>query len=117
MSLLRLPESIQHSLARGEISARSAHEISRISDEMTQHRLAALARRGELTHQQLAGKVRQRRGKRKAARQGVNRTFFAENGWKIVVSSAKRGTYDDIELALTQVLEEVRHYLNNNVRL
>jgi len=117
LSLLKLPDPIQEQVARGEISARSAYEVSKLSDKAIQQRLVASAVEDELTHRQIAGKVRQRRGKQKTGPRATKRAFFAENGWKVVVSSAKLGTYHEIEEALTQALEEVRHYIDNNVQL
>ncbi len=117
LCLLKLPPAIQEQVASGELSARSAYEISKLSDKAAQQRLAALARDGELTHRQIAGKVRQRRGKRKTGPRTMKRSFIAENGWKVVVSSKKRGSYHDMEQALCQALQEVRHYIDNGVQL
>jgi ParB family chromosome partitioning protein len=117
LCLLKLPPAIQQQVASGEISARSAYEISKLSDKAAMQRLAVLARGGELTHRQIAGKVRQRRGKRKSGPQAMKRSFIAENGWKVVVSSNKSGSYHDMEQALCQALQEVRHYIDNGVQL
>jgi len=117
LCLLKLPSAIQQQVASGEISARSAYEISKLSDKAAQQRLAASAGGGELTHRQIADKVRQRRGKRKAGPRTIKRSFIAENGWKVVVSSRKRGSYHDMEQALCQALQEVRHYIDNGVQL
>ena len=117
LPLLKLPASIREQVDAGEISARSAYEISKTSNKAAQQRLAARARAGELTHRQIVGVVRQRRGKRKAGPRAIKQSFFTENGWKVVVTSSKRGTYHDIEQALVQVLAEVRHRIDNNVKL
>lgn len=59
----------------------------------------------------------QRRGKRKTGPRTMKRSFVAENGWKVVVSSKQRGSYHDIEQALLQALQEIRHYIDNGVQL
>ena len=43
--------------------------------------------------------------------------FAGESGWKITVSSAKQGTYYDVEQALEQALDEVRHRIENGIQL
>jgi ParB family chromosome partitioning protein len=117
LSLLRLPEDIQDDLAAGKIPGRIAHEISKIDDPVVQRTLATRARDGRLTHAQAAGAVRQRRGKRRAKARGTKQTFLTESGWRIVVSVNRCGTYHEIEEALIEVLEEVRHRIDNNVQL
>jgi ParB family chromosome partitioning protein len=117
LSLLRLPEGIQQQVASGQISARSAHEISKLTDQGVQQRMAAMARAQELTHRQVARAVSQRRGKRKPAPRATKQTFMVEKGWRVVVSSSTRGTYHDIEEALVQALDEVRLRIENNVQL
>ena len=42
---------------------------------------------------------------------------MAENGWKVVVSAKKRGTYHDIEAALKDAMEEVQHRIRNNTQI
>ncbi len=117
LSLLKLPAAIRKQVDAGQISARSAYEISKITDKTVQQRLAAMACAEELTHRQIADVVRQRRGKRKSSRCAIKQSFFADNGWRVVVTSSKGGAYHHIEQALVQVLAEVRHRINNNVDL
>lgn len=82
LCLLKLPPAIQQQVANGEISARSAYEISKLSDKPAQQRLAAFARDGELTHRQIAGKVRQRRGKRKTGPRTMKRCSWRKTAGK-----------------------------------
>ena len=117
LSLLRLPNDIQLDVAAGRIPARVAYEISKLNDPTSQRKLAARASSGRLTHRQAAGAVRQRRGKRKVKPRSTKQTFFTEGGWEIIVSANKRGTYHEIEEALIEALEEVRHRIDNNVQL
>ena len=44
-------------------------------------------------------------------------TFPTENGWKVVVSAKRPGTYQEIEQALEEALAEVQHRIRNNVQL
>jgi hypothetical protein len=61
--------------------------------------------------------VRQRRGKAKPRPRSTRLTFTAEDGWTVVVSVARKGTYDEVEQALRAALEEVQLRINNNVQL
>lgn len=108
LALLKLPEEIQEQVNIGEISARSAYEISKLPNAGTQAVLAQKAAAGELSHSQAANAVRQRQGKQKPTPRTTKQTFFAENGWKVTVTAPKKGTYFEIEEALSTALEEVR---------
>jgi hypothetical protein len=43
--------------------------------------------------------------------------FVADNGWKVEVMTTQSGSYHDIEQALVQALDEVRHYIACGMRL
>lgn len=111
LALLRLPESVQAQVNRGEVPARSAYEISKIDDSQMQMSFAQKAASGEMSLEEAAQAVRQRR--RKTASRSTKQTFFADDGWKVVVTSPKRGTYLEIEYALTVALAEVRHRIDS----
>ena len=113
LALLDLPEEVQASVDAGELAARSAYELSKLADRPAQQTVAQTAAGGKLTHEQTAAVVRQRRGKPRPTPRGTKQTFFAEGGWKVIVSAAKKGSYHDVEQALTQALAEVRHYIAN----
>jgi ParB family chromosome partitioning protein len=117
LALLRLPEDVQHHVESGQLSARSAYEISKLSDVDVQRELAERAAGGRLTHHQAAAAVRQRRGKQRAKQRGTKQVFVTEDGWKVIVSAARKGTYHEVEEALDQALAEVRHRIANNVQL
>lgn len=117
IALLKLPDDIRDQVDSGEIAARAAYEISKLDDNDKRRELAEKAATGTLTHDQAAKAVRQRKGKPKAPSRGVRQTFFTEDGWKVVVSANKKGTYHEIEQALVQTLEEVRQRIDNNVQL
>ena len=117
LALLRLPEDIQHRIDAGQIPARAAYELSKLEDVSQQRQLADRAATGHLTHEKAASAVRQRRGKSRHSPRSTKLTFPTEHGWKIIVSSPRKGTYDEIEQALMEVLAEVRHRIQNNVQL
>lgn len=117
LALLRLPSDVQQDVAAGKIPTRSAYELSRLKDQESQRRLACKAASGELTHDQAAKAVRQRRGKAAVKPRGIKQTFYGENGFEVTVSADQKGTYHDIEQALVIALEEVRLRISNNVQL
>jgi ParB family chromosome partitioning protein len=108
---LRLPDDIQDKVATGDVSARSAYELSRLENEASRDNLARGAAAG-MTAEDTARAVRQRRGKTKLAPKGTKQTFVTEDGWKVMVSAARKGMYDDVERALAYALEDVRHRIN-----
>ena len=79
--------------------------------------MAQQAAAERLTHQQIADKVGQHRGKRSTKHRGVKLTFPVDGGWKIVVSRATRGTYHEVEQALNEVLEEVQIGIRGGVQI
>lgn len=118
LALLRLPDDVRQRVDAGEISSRAAYELSKLEDHRQQRHLADQAASGKLTHVETAQLVRQRLGKRRTqSHQGTALSFPTEHGWKIVVSAQRKGTYEEIELALQEVLEEVRHRIQNDVQL
>ena len=117
LALLKLPEAIQEQVNIGEISARSAYEISKLPNADMQAVLAEKAAAGELSNNQAANAVRQRQGKQKPTPRTTKQTFFDENGWKVIVTAPKKGTYFEIEEALSAALAEVRHRINSGCQL
>lgn len=117
LALLKLPEPLQERVAAGEISARSAYEISRVSNPKTQAELARKAGEGSLTHQDAANVVRKQKGKPVPTPRTTKQTFFAEDGWKVVVTASRKGSYFEIEQALVTALEEVRLRINSGCQL
>ncbi|MBS0264268.1 MAG: ParB/RepB/Spo0J family partition protein, partial [Planctomycetes bacterium] len=93
LALLRLPDDVQEQVAAGAISARSAYELPRLDDESQMRPLAEKAAAGMITHEQAANAVRQRKGKPKSSPRGTRQTFLDPEGWRIVISLNRRGTY------------------------
>lgn len=116
LALLKLSEGVKEQVTAGLISSRSAYEISKLPGAEKQAALAAKAAKGELSSSQAANAVRQRRGKPKPPARTTNKTFFGDNGWKVIVTGPK-GTYHDIEQTLMLALEEVRGRINSKVHL
>jgi ParB family transcriptional regulator, chromosome partitioning protein len=117
LALLKLPDRIQEQVSVGKISARSGYEISKLSNAEAQAKLAEKAATGELSHTQTSNAVRQRRGRAKPAARTTKQTFLSENGWKVIVTAPKKGTYFEIEQALTIALDEVRLRINSGCQL
>lgn len=117
LALLKLPEEIQEQVTAGEIPARSAYEISKLPNAETQAALASRAVAGELSHNQAANAVRQHKGKAKPSPRTTKQTFLSENGWKVIVTAPRKGTYFEIEQALVLALEEVRVRINSRCQL
>jgi ParB family chromosome partitioning protein len=54
LAMLKLPKEVQQLVAESKVSARSAYELSKITDVDRLTRLAELAYEGKLTHEQAA---------------------------------------------------------------
>lgn len=119
LALLKLPDDIQKQVESGDISARAAYELSKLDSD--DQRRAALAKgeqtSGEMTIDTVKKQVRQRQGKPAAQPRGTRQTFVSEDGYKVTVTSLKKGNYHEIEQALQQALDEVRLRIENNVHL
>jgi ParB family chromosome partitioning protein len=117
LALLNLPLDIQQQVEDGQVPARTAYELSKLNDDSKRRRLAQEAAAGKLTHDQAASVARRGRTQKPQSPVSLKRSFYAENGWTVTVSSRKSGTYHDVEQAMLEALDEVRLRLNNNVRL
>ncbi|MCR9294077.1 MAG: ParB/RepB/Spo0J family partition protein [bacterium] len=119
LALLKLPSDIQKQVEDGTLSPTAAYELSKLpSDE--QRRAAMLSPEGSSVPVSVAKaqrQVRQRKGVSSPATRGVKQTFVTEAGWKVTVSSTRKGNYHEMEEALKQALEEVRLRIDNDVHL
>lgn len=111
LALLDLPADVQQQVDAGDLSARSAYEISKLPSEAAQRKVA---KTGKLPSEKAKAVVNQRRGKAKPKPRGFKQTFYAENGVKVLVTSSTKSNYFEIETALSEAIEEVRHYIKNN---
>jgi ParB family chromosome partitioning protein len=117
LSLLKLPQEIRDDLDSGKLGARAAYEISKLSNPNAQRKLARQAMNGTLTCDQTTKAVRTRRGKACRRPSGTHLSFLTEDGWRIVVSVKRKATYEEVEQALTETLEEVQHRIRNRVQI
>ena len=117
LALLKLPADMQESVARGEIAARSAYELSKVNDEEGRRSLAERAAAGAITSDGLARAARSRKGKAAPKARSSRLSFAVSGGWKVVVSAGNKGSYLEVEQALVEAIEEVRARIRNNVQL
>lgn len=115
LALLELPVAIQDQVDNGKIAARSAYEISKVSDDDTRKNLAAMVSKGMslLETQQAVRKPNSTKNKRKRLE------FRTENGWIIraVPPEKECRTYADLRVAIDETVEEVELRINNNIRI
>jgi ParB family chromosome partitioning protein len=118
LALLDLPVEVQRQVNAGEVPARTAYQLSRLTDDKAQRELALQSAHGTLTNTSAAAQaVRQRPTHRPSKPQHIRQTFFAENGCQTVVTIPRMSSYHDVESALIEALDEVRLRIANNVRL
>lgn len=82
LSLLELPPDIQQRVDSGDIAARTAYELSKLSSEGTQRQLADQAAAGQLSITDASNAVCKRAGKVKSAPRGTRQVFVAETAGK-----------------------------------
>ena len=113
LALLELPEQVQKQIDSGELKASSAYELSKLP-EKSQRQLAA--KPDSLTTKKAKVLVRQRRGKSSPKKRGYKQTFQGESGIKVTVIASKKVNYHEIEQALAEAIEEVRHYIDQGLQ-
>ena len=114
LALLKLPHEMRTRIDSGEVSARAGYELSRLPEPT----LATVSKHVDptkLTAAKARSTVRQRMGN--AVTRGCKQTFVADNGWKVIVTSHRKGSYHEVEQALFIALEEVRTRIDNRVQL
>ncbi len=112
LALLDLPQDVQERVNDGQLAPRSAYELSKLPDASVQRELAQKAVDGKLTHAQATQAVKKRSRKAKRKERGFRQSFFADSGIRITASASKKVTYEEVEVALNQALDEVRHYID-----
>ncbi len=114
LALLKLPHEMRVRIDTGELSARAGYELSKLPEpQITQ----AVDSGKSITIDSAARIVRQRKGKEKSTERGTRQTFFADNGWKVIVRNPRKGSYSEIEQALFIALEEVQLRIKNRIKL
>ena len=117
LALLKLPPDVQQQVAEGDIPERTAYELSKLTCEATVRRLAEQASTGRLTTDQAAKTIRRRRGRQSRTTRKLRQTFLTESGWTITATGQGPRSYHDLEQALQESLDEVRHRIANGIRL
>ncbi len=110
LALLDLPADIQERVNNGKLAARAAYEITKLPDASMQR---SVANTKTPTTEKVRAAVKQKRGRTAEKKRGFKQTFFAESGIKVLVSSSKTVNYHEVETAIAEALEEVRHYIRN----
>ena len=114
LALLNLPESVQQQVEAGTLPKSSAYELSKLDDDRQQTTLANQA----LSHAAVVQQTKQRRGKKSSRTNSqLHQTFFAENDLRVTVSAKRKANYHEVEEALQDAIDEVRHRIKNNIQL
>lgn len=108
LSLLKLPEPIQEQVAAGEIPAKTGFEIAKLQDDSAQQAMAKKVVAENLTADDAAKVVRKTKGKPTPKKKGTHETYRLAGGIKIVVTSPKRHTRQELTEALEQLLGQLR---------
>jgi ParB family transcriptional regulator, chromosome partitioning protein len=109
LSLLNLDEPTQAKVADGTISATAASEIAKVKNPEVRQRVAAKAVAAGLPAAEVHREVRQKQGPAAPkARVIKNKVFRVERGLKVIISSARAITEEDIIFALEQALAQAQ---------
>ena len=99
LQLLKLPESVQGQVERGEVPASTAYELSKIPDPAEQTRLAEEAAAGRICRDELRARAKGK-GKGAKGRKVTSRTFRTAPGPRVTVEFGRGLTPDLIRAAL-----------------
>jgi ParB family chromosome partitioning protein len=71
-----------------------------------------------LSHAKAVNQINQRRGRKASkSRQGLHQVFYAESGFTVTVSARTKANYHEVEQALLDAVDEVRHRIKNGATL
>jgi ParB family chromosome partitioning protein len=112
VAILKLPPSLREKVDTGEIPARAAYELSRITNSTLRSRLAAEVMTGRLKSSDIRKSARPTKGAR-----GHRLEFGTEAGWAITVQVGRSSSYDELEASLLEVLEDVRTRIASRIFL
>lgn len=116
LALLKLPGDIQASVEDGEISSRTAYEISKLKTDEARRRMASSVIDHKLSPVETAHAVRETKGRPRSQSRSTKESIRTPEGWTVTVDSKKKGNYHEIEQALEYALEDIRHRINNGVQ-
>jgi ParB family chromosome partitioning protein len=108
LSLLKLPGPIQEQVAAGEIPAKTGFEIAKLKDDSAQKAMAQQVVAENLTADDAAKVVRKTRGKPLSRKKGTHETYRLAGGIKLVISSPKRHSREELAQVLEQLLGQLR---------
>ena len=118
LAMLDLPQKLQEQVASGTLAKSSAYEISKLDDTQTQLVMAGKAASGELSHAKAVDQVKQRRGANgPKPRVGLHQVFVSDGDIKVTVTATSKRNYHELEQALSEALDDVRHRIRNNIKL
>lgn len=117
LALLKLPQDIQARIESSEISPTVAYEVSKLEREEQQRAALAQGESQPLTVAKASNSVRQRRGTSAPKARGLKQVFLADDGFRVMVTAPRKGTYDEIERALQLALDDVRTRINSGMQL
>lgn len=105
-------------MAAGTLATLWACETGKLPDAHTQNTNARRATSGELPRSKTIDQIKQRRGaKGTKPRAGLHQVFVSESGLKVTVTAKSKANYHEVERALSDAPEEVRHRIRNNRKL
>lgn len=117
LALRKLPSEVQQQVADRHIPERTAYELSKLTCEKTIRQLAQQAAQGRLTTAQARKTVTRRQKHQSRKARSSRQTFLTESGWKIDATCNSPTTYQELEQALRESLDEVRHRIANGIRM
>ena len=117
LALRKLPLDVQSEIAQGRIPERTAYELSKLTCEETIRRLAQHAAKGRLTTAQARKTVTRRKKHQSRNARSFRQTFLTESGWKIDATCNSQTSYHELEQALRESLDEVRHRIANGIQM
>ena len=113
LALLKLPHETRVRIDKGEISPRAGYELSKLPTP----ELKSVTQSNRSVTITRASSAATKSRKQEKSKRRIRQTFIAENGWTVVATSDRQGTYHDIEQALTEALDEVRLRIDNRIKL
>lgn len=116
LALLKLPGDLQERVEAGEISSRTAYEISKLDSDEARRRMADSVVEQSLNPVEAARAVRQRKGKPKQQARSTKEVIRTPHGCTVTVTSAKKANYHEVEQALEYALDDIRHRINNGIQ-
>jgi len=116
LALLKLPHDIQTRVEAGDISSRSAYEISKLDSDEARRRMAGSVIDRHLNPTETAQAVRQKKGRSRPQSRSTKESIRTPEGWTVTVASKRKGNYHEIEQALEYALDDIRHRINNGIQ-